>query len=285
MSYKWIDFGSSTVGRGANTVVLGDLALHKKQLGNMAFVFVPTIYHPNVNAIDMATVYQSHFGKELDNPRKAVLNNRREVKSTIEAIARIGYAIEPYYKKPSFGEFGDKVVYRADNLAAFAVGRQLAWEFMESVHAGDNDKAKSEIKKMLSERNEKKKNQNINILGRKLEKLLNEKFANDGAGLSKVVGELQKLQPIPNAPPITLDAMTFTPEYGGFNFRSLKGKEKAVDLPIGSKTSIAVGTEIWNEFKTQSGGNNRDKFKEWRTNKYERWTEPGNGFSVTPDTK
>jgi hypothetical protein len=43
MSHKWINFGAPAKGKGANTVVLGDLVTAKKQLGIIAFGFVPTV--------------------------------------------------------------------------------------------------------------------------------------------------------------------------------------------------------------------------------------------------
>jgi hypothetical protein len=292
MSYKWLAFGDPPRGRGTSTVVLGDLPLHKKQLGNLAFMFVPTIYCPDSNATDAATEYKSlaggmsaFFGGKGAKYREAVLDKRGEIKSAIEAVARIGYAVAPYYDPPAFGEFGDKVVYRADNLAAFGLGRQLAWEFMDRIEPGSNNKARDKIKELLSVRDKDKLNKNVQELADKLEVLLNEKLGDDGRRVAGEIGAFRKLQPIPNAPPITLDSLTFTPEYGGFNYRSLAGRRE-VPVFASNDNTIAAADRILKQYRDEIKNKlTKDEFGTWREKKYEQWTTHGNGLPLAGQKK
>ena len=75
-------------------------------------MFVPTIYHPYSDAVDLATANQSREAKTKgEKYKQAVLDKRGEIKSTIEAMARIGYAIGPNYHLGTFA-FGDKAASR-----------------------------------------------------------------------------------------------------------------------------------------------------------------------------
>jgi capsid protein len=286
MSYKWLDFGSPGAGKGANTVIVGDMAMAKKQLGNIAFMFVPTIDRPNTTMTDIATVLKSGLDWiEGDKYGKTVLDKRGEVKSTLDAISRIGYAISPNYDPPTFGDFDGKVVYRADNLAAFGVGRQLGWEFLDSVVPGDHTQAAEKIEKLLTTGDESEKSRNMAELAGKLEAILRKKFTNDGKQLGPEIDAFRKLQPIPGAPPISVDALTFTPDYGGFNFRSLSGSQNARRFDS-TETSIGAASRMFDAFKNETGHTSNDKrFRDWRKKKFESWTEPGNGFRFNPPAK
>lgn len=299
MSYKWLDFsapsaprGSDQVPKGSNTVVVGDLAMAKKQLGNIAFMFVPTIDRPNGPTLSIGAEAKGFADWwKGDNHKEPVLGVKTapKVKDALEEIARIGYSVEPYYKAPAFGNFEDPPVYRADNLAAFAVGRDLGWTFLDELARDGQEEPRKKIKSMLCKKNNAKNDatveKNVQILTDRLEKLLNRKVGNGGKDLANVVDSFRKFQPISNAPPITLDALTTTPDYGGFNFRSLAGSDKAPAFSS-MDNSIAAADRMFKEFKRETGHDkNDDRFKRWRAEKYQQWTVPGNGFPLIPHDK
>jgi len=98
MAPKWMDFGGPAAGKGVNTVVLAGHAIRKNQLGNIEFGFI-------VNALPVP-------GKGGIAPITAgyVIGGNGTYGKT-----------HPYHE--NFGEF--QGLQRADNLAAFGVGRGI----------------------------------------------------------------------------------------------------------------------------------------------------------------
>src|SRR5262249_21801019 len=144
-------------GRGVNTVVLGGkegLVMRKNELGNIAFLLVPTLVPLEGAgvALDLARLFKA--STENDDFKKAVLiSNKATPADKLEEIAQIGYAIAPYHPSKPFGTVPkDRVVYRADNLAAFAIGRLIGWTFLDALVPGGGKKAQDKLQDMLLER-------------------------------------------------------------------------------------------------------------------------------------
>ena len=170
MSHKWMYFnwnrqsGKSACGTGqcVNTVRLADVCLQKNQLGNIMFLYIGTLVSP----------LSPFFGYE-----------------TASDIAKKGYSVAGPYSlnhphsnnyKPFWG------VGRADNLAAFGVGEELAR------NQGNLTNSAALAASLASAMND------ANVLNR---------FASMH----------------PNSPTITPDTLTFAPNNDkGFNTRSCR---------------------------------------------------------------
>jgi hypothetical protein len=263
MSYKWMNFGGPVEGNGVNTVVLGNAALRKNQLGNLAFMVVGTMYPPSNFALTEARGRLRRQNRDRD--ARAVLD-RRNYDSSIDIIAQIGYAVAPVYEDDSRGKFGESV-FRADNLAAFGVGRLIAWSFMKELAASDD-----EARKIFEEK--AKTQEGRAELCQKMEKVLRKLFdssAESNQELAKAVNAFQKFQPVPGAPRIGLDALTFTPDYGGFNFNSVSRNGVKVFSP--GVSSVGAEAAMYQEWKRSNQGKSHDDYRAWRKEQFEKWTE------------
>ena len=79
------------------------------------------------------------------------------------------------------------------------------------------------------------------------------------------IDAFRKLQPIQML--LRSPSMPYlTPDYGGFNYRSLANSRKA---PVfrSKENSIDVATPMWEAFQKDSKGKDRDKFDKWRIEK------------------
>jgi hypothetical protein len=192
-----------------------------------------------------------------------------------------GHLIIPVYPEGSFGKFEDDRVYRADNLAAFGVGRLIAWKFLaEWRKEGEKDdkRALHRISARLGTE------QGRAELTEKMEKVLREVFAdNQGARaqLELAVSSFRKFQPTEEAAHVSLDALTFTPDYGGFNLNSLDRKKALVFQTTGN--TIGWETAMWQTWKEENNSSNHQKYEMWRKEQFDNWTKYG-GYKF-PDAK
>lgn len=276
MSYKWIDFGSPEKGRGVNTVVLGKVAIAKKQLGNIALTFVGTIFPPYNKDLDAAALKRAVESTSQDPSCFATaihignLMNDGKINSSSEKVAAMGYSIVPAYDGSQFGDF-DRV-YRADNLAAFGVGQMLAWRFMKELDPND-DKARDIIKDKV------KSDEGSAELATKLEKVLREFFADTEQSrkdLLPAVNAFRWYQPGKNPPEIGVDALFFTPDYKGFNLNSLSKEGVSIFQPKGGNT-ILWEKEMNKQWEKDNPGKSHAEYEKWRQEQFEKWDKYG-GF-------
>jgi RHS repeat-associated protein len=274
LSYKWLDFGGpGEPSKGINTVRLGNYVLPKKQLGNIAFMVIGAISPLGGLKQDLKLDWEAYWPFK-DKWQKKVASHVRfsDLKSNAEKVALLGYiAAGPTYKDGTFGDFGmDNPVYRADNLAAFGVGTLVAWKFLELIDPS-RDAAIAHAQGLVRTPEGRAE------LTKKMEAVLRTLFdgsSESNAQLKLAVNMYAKFQPVQDAR-IGLDALTFTPDFGGFNTNSLP-ESKA--LPFNpAVSSIGAAAAMYQEWK-RLGRPNKD-FETWRVQQFENWTKQ-RGFRV-----
>jgi RHS repeat-associated protein len=187
LSAKWMDFGGPDSGKGVHTVSIANrVVIRKNQLGNMEFAMIATLYTPGGLTSDDWAVEKA---REIPGVQK--------------------YDSKHPYGKNMYGKWAE--YERADNLAAFGVG----WEIAQRIRKLDSFKkqgvpTEAEVKVIL-----------------------NELFKDDKA-LDAATKHYQKYSSHKGG--LGLEDLTFIPNFGGFNTQNLT--LSGAEYGAGNKTGI-----------------------------------------------
>jgi hypothetical protein len=117
-----------------------------------------------------------------------------------------------------------------------------------------------------------------NALQDAMAKTIGELFGDKGKDeLAKATAAYSSFVPAERAPPISLQALTSTADYNGFNTMSLKPDKTPFNVMW---TSIGAENQMIQKFKEETGKRgDQAAYRKWREEKLENWTKRA-GFEV-----
>jgi hypothetical protein len=252
MSHKWIDFGGPRTGRGVNTVVLNSKVLTKNELGNIALLVIGRIW-PTGDWSEFWSDFALNrgiVGKKDESTLKILKNDA--LKDPVNGVAVLGYALIPDYRKAQFGKWKPgEFLWRAENLAAFGVGYEIADRFLKKINS-NLDEARKQIDKDVE--TEVGRAKLVGLMKETLHELFDGGKKADDALLA-AMNRYYDLQPSQNGAkgPMTINTISFTPNFGGFNVQSLDYKSAG---RFKGPSSIGMAGEIkkaWEKYREGGG--------------------------------
>jgi RHS repeat-associated protein len=291
MSYKWINFGSPGTGRGMNTVVLGKKVMTKNQLGNIALMVVGRIWPPSEILETLAKMRQAmtpnlvrdlglmtldlHPTGGLNPVAIDVLAQKttpvgRAADARVDNVAALGYSIIPNYEQEYFGKLKpNEVLWRADNLAAFGIGVEIADRFLRKINPTNLDEARKTFEREVD--TQAGSARFVELMKQTLHELF-DGGAKADAALLAATQTYSGLQPGGLGSKMTKDAISFTPNYGGFNLQSLDttGAPK-FEGPTSLGMAARAIKDAHQAYKNRGG---TLTFEQWRQQELEDYTKP-----------